>query len=113
MKVYSELRPWGRFEKFIENRRCTVKLLHVNSNSRLSLQYHTKREEFWRVIKGNASVHVRNKELLLNEGDEIAIPKRATHRISTRKSACVILEISFGKFDEDDIVRIEDDYNRT
>jgi hypothetical protein len=25
---------------------------------------------------------------------------------------CVILEISYGKFDENDIVRIEDDYQR-
>ena len=53
MNVYSEVRPWGRFEKFNENTPCTVKLLYINQGSRLSLQYHTKRKEMWRIIKGH------------------------------------------------------------
>ncbi|MFL6368329.1 MAG: mannose-6-phosphate isomerase, partial [Nitrososphaeraceae archaeon] len=38
MNIYSEDRPWGRFEKFHENEPCTVKLIYINPNSRLSLQ---------------------------------------------------------------------------
>jgi len=112
VKVYSEVRPWGRFEKFIENQHCTVKLLHINSDSRLSLQYHKKREEFWRVIKGNATVQILEKESVLKEGENIIIPKGARHRITTGNSECIILELSFGEFDENDIVRIQDDYGR-
>jgi len=62
-KVYSENRPWGRFEKFHENKPCTVKLIYINANSRLSLQYHNKRSEFWKVVKGTAIVELDGKSL--------------------------------------------------
>jgi len=112
MKVYSESRPWGRFEKFIENKPCTVKLIYVNANSRLSLQYHNKRSEFWQVVKGTAMVELDGRNIVLTEGETVSIPKQARHRVTALDSDCVILEIAYGKFDEHDIVRIEDDYNR-
>jgi mannose-6-phosphate isomerase len=112
MKVYSESRPWGRFEKFHENKSCTVKLIYVNANSRLSLQYHKKRSEFWKVIKGTAMVEIDEKRIVLGEGETITIPRQAKHRVLALKSECIILEISYGRFDENDIVRLEDDYQR-
>ena len=112
MKIYSESRPWGKFEKFHENKPCTVKLIYVNANSRLSLQYHKKRSEFWKVIKGSAMVEINEKTIILEEGETITIPRQARHRVLARKSECIILEIAYGRFDENDIVRIEDDYQR-
>lgn len=112
MEIYSESRPWGRFEKFHENKPCTVKLIHVNANSRLSLQYHTKRSELWVVIKGIAMVELDGKTMILTEGETVMIPRTTRHRLSTLDSGCVILEIAYGKFEEADIVRIEDDYQR-
>ncbi len=112
MEVYTEKRPWGSFEKFNENERCTVKLLYIKPGSRLSLQYHTKRKEFWKIVKGSATVEVQNKQSSLIEGDSIIIPSGAKHRIQTSNSDCTVLEISYGSFDENDIVRIEDDYGR-
>ena len=112
MKIYSESRPWGRFEKFHENKSCTVKLIYVNANSRLSLQYHKKRSEFWKVIKGTAMVEIDEKRIVLEEGETIMIPKQARHRVHELESECIILEISYGRFDENDIVRLEDDYQR-
>ena len=113
MKIYSESRPWGRFEKFHQNRSCTVKLIYVNANSRLSLQYHKKRSEFWKVIKGNARVEIDGKTIILGEGETITIPRQARHRVLALESECIILEIAYGRFDENDIVRLEDDYQRT
>lgn len=112
MKIYSESRPWGKFEKFHENKSCTVKLIYVNANSRLSLQYHKKRSEFWKVIKGSAMVEIDKKTIILEEGETITIPRQARHRVLARESECIILEIAYGRFDENDIVRIEDDYQR-
>jgi mannose-6-phosphate isomerase len=112
MKIYSESRPWGRFEKFHENKFCTVKLIYVNANSRLSLQYHKKRSEFWKVIKGTAMVEIDKKRIVLGEGETITIPRQAKHRVLALESECIILEISYGRFDENDIVRLEDDYHR-
>jgi mannose-6-phosphate isomerase-like protein (cupin superfamily) len=112
MKIYSEIRPWGRFEKFHENKSCTVKLIYVNANSRLSLQYHKKRSEFWKVIKGTAVVEIDKKTIVLKEGETITIPRQAKHRVLALESDCIILEIAYGRFDENDIVRLEDDYQR-
>lgn len=112
MNIYSEDRPWGRFDKFHENKPCTVKLIYVNPNSRLSLQYHNSRSEFWKVIRGTAMVQLDKRTLILNEGDSIDIPRQARHRISALDEGCTILEIAYGKFKENDIVRIEDDYQR-
>ena len=114
MDIYSETRPWGKFEKFHENRTCTVKLIYINPNSRLSLQYHEERWEFWKIIKGNAQVELEDKLLNVKEGENVVIPKRAKHRVKAlNDDYCVILEISYGKFDEKDIVRLEDDYQRS
>ncbi len=112
MKIYSENRPWGKFEKFHENKPCTVKLIYVNANSRLSLQYHKKRSEFWKIIKGTAMVEIDEKTVTLQEGETITIPRQTKHRVLALENDCIILEIAYGKFDENDIVRLEDDYHR-
>jgi mannose-6-phosphate isomerase len=112
MKTYSEERPWGRFEKFHENKPSTIKLIHINANSRLSLQYHKKRSEFWKVIKGTAMVELDGKTIILREGETLTIPRQARHRVGALESECMILEIAYGRFDENDIVRLEDDYQR-
>jgi mannose-6-phosphate isomerase len=112
MDVYSEDRPWGRFEKFHENKLCTVKLIYVKPNSRLSLQYHDKRSEFWKIVFGTAYIQIDDRSYVLNEGQTIEIPNKARHRVEAKESKCTILEISYGIFDESDIVRLEDDYKR-
>ena len=112
MDSYSEVRPWGRFEKFHENKTCTVKLIYVNSNSRLSLQYHLNRSEYWRVVKGTAIVELDGNNFILNEGDGLEIPRKSRHRLGSLSEGCVLMEISYGHFDELDIVRLEDDYRR-
>jgi mannose-6-phosphate isomerase len=113
MDIYTEDRPWGRFEKFHENQLSTVKLIYIKANSRLSLQYHRQRQEFWKVIKGTAQVELDGKIIEVKEEENIVIPKGAKHRVKALNNNCVILEISYGNFDENDIVRIEDDYERT
>lgn len=110
--IYKEERPWGWFEKFVENQKCTIKLLHLNPNSQTSLQYHHKREEWWKIIKGSISVELDGEKKILNEDETIYIPRGSRHRVSTPESPATILEISLGEFEEADIVRIEDLYKR-
>lgn len=108
-----EERPWGWFEQFNQNTPCSVKLIHVKPNSRLSLQYHNNRKEFWKVIKGPVSVEIAGEKFTGKEGDEFEIPVKANHRLAGLKKEGLVLEISYGRFDEDDIVRVEDDFGRT
>lgn len=110
--VVIEKRPWGRFERFTLNEQCTVKLVYVDGDKRLSLQYHNNRSEFWKVVKGPVKVQLDNDNRTLQTGESIIIPKKTTHRLIGAGTDAVILEISTGEFDESDIVRLEDDYKR-
>ena len=112
MNRYTEERPWGKFEQFCHNEKVTVKLITVKPASRLSLQFHYKRDEFWKVLSGNGQIILGEELLDVFEGDEFFIPKETKHRIISKDETLEILEISFGEFDEDDIVRLEDDFDR-
>jgi mannose-6-phosphate isomerase-like protein (cupin superfamily) len=108
----TEKRPWGRFERFTLKEKSTVKLVYLDGDKRLSLQYHNNRSEFWKVIRGPVRVQLGNDTKTLQTGEPIAIPKKAVHRLIGAGVDAIILEISTGEFDESDIVRLEDDYKR-
>lgn len=112
METYTEKRPWGSFEQFCKNELCTVKILSVKPNEELSLQYHHNRDEFWKMIKGEATIVIGEREIEGKGGDEFFIPREKKHGIKTGNSAAKVLEISFGRFDENDEVRLEDKYKR-
>ena len=90
-----------------------TKIITVKPNSKLSLQYHNHRDEFWRIISGKGKVIVGDKEYNAKTGDTFMIPKKTKHRMITEESEIVFLEIATGKVDEDDIIRLEDAYGRT
>ena len=46
------------------------------------------------------------------ENDKFFMPRFTKNRIETSDGPVKILEISFGKFDESDITRLEDEYGR-
>ncbi|MBN2880921.1 phosphomannose isomerase type II C-terminal cupin domain [Candidatus Woesearchaeota archaeon] len=109
---YEETRPWGKFEQFTHNEKSTVKIITVNPNSKLSLQYHEKRDEFWKILEGEGKIILNDKTLEAKQGDEFHIQKLTKHRAITENNKLVILEISTGEFQENDIIRIEDEYSR-
>lgn len=108
-------RPWGFFEILAEANDFKVKRLAVNPGHRLSLQRHRLRQEHWYVISGAALVTLDGAEHHLQAGQSIDIARGALHRIHNPGDVNVtIIEIQTGSyFGEDDIERIEDDYERT
>lgn len=112
MNPVTTKRPWGSFTRFTNNEPSTVKILHINKGEEFSLQYHTHREEFWKIIEGNPEIIIGEKVYNPNPGEEFVIAPHTNHRISAPKNNVVVLEISAGQFDESDIIRIEDKYNR-
>ncbi len=112
IEKYSEERPWGNFVQFCKNQQCTVKIISVNPDSELSLQYHNNRDEFWKILSGKASIVIGETVHASKEGDEFFIPMKVLHQIITNEDPVKVMEISFGVFDEDDIVRIKDKYDR-
>ncbi len=112
MKKYIEERPWGKFEQFCQNEIVTVKILLLNPNQELSLQYHLNRDEFWRIIDGNAIIRIGDETKIGKKGDEFFIKRETNHQIIAQDKTVSILEIAFGEFNELDIIRISDKYNR-
>ena len=112
MKIKKEKRPWGGFQQFTLNEKSTVKILTIKPRKRFSLQYHNKREEFWRVLDNPAKVTIGNKTFTAKKGDEIKIKKKTNHRIEALDKEVNVLEVSLGTFNEKDIIRIEDDFGR-
>ncbi len=111
---YTEERPWGRFEVLVDSDNCKVKRITVYPAGRLSYQYHHKRSEVWTVVSGVATVTLDGEVGLHVYGETILIPQGVKHRVENRGvHNLVFIEVQHGSyFGEDDIVRIEDDYNR-
>ena len=65
------------------------------------------------MIEGNATFTIGSSKVEGKAGDEFHVPLRAEHRIETDASSVKVLEIAIGEFREDDIVRIEDIYDRS
>ena len=113
MKTLIVKKPWGQFDQFTHNENTTVKILYVNRGGSLSLQKHDHRSEFWRVIAGHPIVTVGEEAKMTNPGDEFIIEKLQSHRLEAKDDDVQVLEIAYGDFDENDIVRLDDKYGRT
>ena len=111
-ETYIETRPWGKFEQFTHNEISTVKILTIKEKEQPSIQYHRKRTEFWKILSGKAKVRVGDLWHDAKEGDEFYISLETIHSVQGVDGEVKVLEISFGDFDEKDIVRLEDKYGR-
>ena len=133
-------RPWGGFLLIDESQsqdfintfiskenleiegRLSPKILIVNPNSRLSWQFHYRRKEIWRVYKNSVGIirsidDNQNEMEILNESDTIKFQTEERHRLVGLSNFGVVAEIwihtdSNNLSDEEDIVRLEDDYSR-
>ena len=107
-------RPWGFFETLHLGPGTQVKLIEVNPGAALSLQYHHKRAEHWVVVSGEASIVRGRDNLILKENESTFIPIGMKHRLENRRDEKLrIIEVQVGTYlGEDDIVRLEDRYQR-
>jgi mannose-6-phosphate isomerase-like protein (cupin superfamily) len=107
-------KPWGKYQILLTEGLFQVKRIEVNPDARLSLQKHTRRSEKWVIVQGNGIATVNGNEVPVKPGSYLDVPIEATHRIANVGSnMLVFIEIQLGEYlGEDDIVRLEDDYNR-
>ena len=107
-------RPWGRWRVLETGENFCVKRIEVEPGHRLSLQYHHHRAEDWVIVAGEGLVECNEERIAVKAGDRVRIPLHAHHRMSNTGAALmVVIEVQHGALlDENDIVRIEDDYAR-
>ena len=114
ISIESEERPWGRFFVLHDEPTYKLKRIEVDSGGRLSYQYHHKRSEAWTIVEGVGVITLDGIDNEYTKGETVLIPQGVKHRIENKGSEKVVsIEVQTGSyFGEDDIVRIEDDYNR-
>jgi mannose-1-phosphate guanylyltransferase/mannose-6-phosphate isomerase len=107
-------RPWGSYEGVDEGARFQVKHITVNPGAKLSLQMHHHRAEHWVVVCGTAKITRGEEVVLLTENQSTYIPLGVAHRLENPgKIPLQLIEVQSGAYlGEDDIVRLEDVYNR-
>ncbi|MBB2200102.1 mannose-1-phosphate guanylyltransferase/mannose-6-phosphate isomerase [Gluconacetobacter tumulisoli] len=107
-------RPWGFYESLIQDSRFQVKRIVVTPGEKLSLQKHYHRAEHWIVVSGVARVTRDEEQITVHENQSIYLPQHCTHRLENPgRIPLVLIEIQTGSYlGEDDIIRLEDTYNR-
>lgn len=113
--VQGETRPWGRYWVLQDEPHFKLKKLEVFPAQRLSLQLHHHREEHWLVVKGQPTITVGERTWQASVGEQVFIPCETKHRLANTTDASVeLIEVQLGQsFDETDIVRFQDDYQRS
>jgi mannose-1-phosphate guanylyltransferase/mannose-6-phosphate isomerase len=110
-----DYRPWGQFTVLEEGARYKIKRIVVEPMQKLSLQKHYHRSEHWIVVKGCAKTLIGDEENLIYENESVFVPKGCVHRLENPgKVRLEIIEVQVGEYvGEDDIVRLEDIYQRS
>jgi len=107
-------KPWGEEHLFALGNKYAGKILVIRKGHRLSLQYHLKKEETLYLLKGTLKLTLgmrkeRLREKVVKEGHIFHLPPRTIHRMEALKN-CRLIEVSTPELD--DVVRLEDDYQR-
>ncbi len=102
--------------------KLSPKILIVAPNKRLSWQYHFRRAEIWKLIGGKASVVTSDtdEQKVIHElkiGEVINLKQGERHRLVGMDEWGIVAEIwqhtdGENPSDEDDIVRLDDDFGR-
>jgi mannose-6-phosphate isomerase-like protein (cupin superfamily)/glycosyltransferase involved in cell wall biosynthesis len=106
--------PWGRWEVLLDEPTYKVKRITVLPTKRLSYQKHFKRQEHWTIVQGQALVTLDGRDISLQAGETIDVPRGVAHRIANPgPENLIFIEVQDGTyFGEDDIIRLQDDYGR-
>ena len=113
MKIVKK--PWGKEEVIEINEHYMFKKLTMWKGHRCSLQYHNQKKETIYVLSGQLKIHFgpSENELIVKiygPNDTITLLPGIIHRMEGVEN-CVYLEASTPQIE--DVVRIQDDYNRT
>lgn len=114
--VMRTVRPWGEYFGWDKGESWNLKTIYIKAGKRLSLQYHHHRSECWLLVSGDAmaTVHTDSGEevkVALKKGETFLVKKGEVHRLESKRGG-VVVEVAYGAFDENDIVRLEDDHGR-
>jgi len=109
-------RPWGNYKTLHNEDNFLLKKITVKPSSKLSLQSHEHRSEYWIIISGKGNVVIGDDTIYVAKRSFVYIPKKVKHRIVNEcfTENLVFVEVQVGNIlSEDDITRYQDDYGRS
>lgn len=108
-------KPWGKYKILDQGTGFQVKRIEVDPGERLSLQAHEHRKEFWVVVEGVFKIQIDDNIDTYTPGDCLKIEPMQKHRPKCiSEDTGVFIEVQQGEYlKEDDIIRYEDDYDRS
>jgi mannose-6-phosphate isomerase len=107
-------RPWGYYQVVDRGDGFQVKRISVRAGQRLSYQRHAHRSEHWFFVSGAGTVTIDDSVRPVAQGTSVDIGIGIAHRATNPGPGdLVFIETQLGDYlGEDDIVRLEDDYDR-
>ena len=107
-------RPWGYYDSLDVGDGFQAKRICIKPGEKISLQKHKHRSEHWVVVSGTAKITCGDKIYNLEKNQSTYIPKGEIHRLENEGAVDLeIIEVQTGDYlGEDDIIRLEDDYER-
>ena len=107
-------RPWGSYTVLERGERYKIKRVDVHPKAKLSLQVHHRRSEHWVVVSGIAKVTRGEEVFTVHPNESTFIPISMKHRLENPGDTPLqIIEVQNGEYlEEDDIERLDDDYQR-
>lgn len=112
------VKPWGHEFLVFQNKRLAIWCLTIKKGHQTSLHCHFNKDTQIIVLKGAAKISLMdNKNIALSEMSSVFLPHYNFHGISAFSDEVCLLEIEiFNKSldfsDKNDLLRINDDYNR-
>ena len=106
-------KPWGSESIWAKTKDYVGKILFINKGHRLSRQYHKVKEETILVKSGVLFLEIGEdtiKHIELGPGETYHVKPGTVHRFCARKTDVVLIEVSTPEIE--DVVRLEDDYDR-
>ena len=103
-------KPWGSEEIIYISDKYCVKKLFLKHGEMCSYQYHNFKTETITVLNGSMKLQIEDKFLTINSEDSYTILPKKKHRMIAPDGDVTYIESSTPELD--DIVRLEDKYNR-
>ena len=125
--VTAQRRPWGSCEIILDQEPCSVRILTIEPNERLSFHRHWLRDELFVALDEevgldfcgehlDSSTHEfdpRIEALMLERGEYLLVPRGVWHRARAPHTRVRLLEVGFGLYDRiNDVARLIDNYGR-
>ena len=109
------IKPWGHEIIWSHCEKFVGKILCIKSGEKLSRQYHQEKEETILVLTGTLLLEVGMGSTLqsieLKKGQSFHVTPKTIHRFCAAYGDVELAEVSTPELD--DVVRLEDDYNRS